>query len=85
MMISPQAYVDELENETYEKLIKERDKLIRDVRYFEKHREEIMNNDTERICPSPDVVYQMNLEYLGALCMQISKKFNEKYEQEDEE
>lgn len=83
-MISPQAYVDELENETYEKLIKERDRLIRDVRYFEKHLEEQMQNEI-RICSSPAVVYQMHLEYLGALCILISKKFNEKYEQEDEE
>lgn len=79
-MISPQGYVDELENESYEELIKERDKLIREIRYFEKHREEIMNNDENYICPSPDVVYQWNLDVLGSLCVLISDKFNEKYE-----
>ena len=79
-MISPQGFVDEFEDEPYEKLIKERDKLIREIRHFEKHRDEIMNSDEEVLCPSPDVVYQMNLEYLGSLCMLISKKFNEEFE-----
>ena len=79
-MMAPQSYVDDLEGESYEKIIKERDKLIREIRHFEKHREEIMNSEEAYICPSPDVVYQMNLEYLGALCMLISKKFNEEFE-----
>ena len=80
MMISPQSYVDELENESYEKLIKERDKLIREIRHFEKHREEIMNSEEIIICPKPDVIYQVHLEYLGSLCMLISRKFNEEFE-----
>ena len=79
-MISPQGYVDELESDSYEELIKHRDKLIRKIRYFEKHREEIMDSNEEQLCPSPEVVYQMNLEYLGLLCSLISTKFNEKYE-----
>ena len=79
-MMAPQSYVDDLEGESYEQMIKERDKLIREIRHFEKHREEIMNSEEVYICPSPDVVYQMNLEYLGALCMLISKKFNEEFE-----
>ena len=79
-MISPQSFVKEFDDESYETLIKERDKLIREIRHFEKYQEEIMNREGSYICPSPDVVYQMNLEYLGALCMLISKKFNEKYE-----
>ncbi len=79
-MISPQSFVDEFDDESYATLLKERDKLIREIRHFEKHREEIMNSEEVYICPSPDVVYQMNLEYLGALCMLISKKFNEEFE-----
>ena len=42
-MMAPQSYVDDLEGESYEQMIKERDKLIREIRHFEKHREEIMN------------------------------------------
>ena len=79
-MIAPQSYVEDLEDESYEELIKERDKLIREIRHFEKHRAEIMNSDEEIICPSPDVIYQWNLDALGLLCMSISKKFNEEYE-----
>ena len=80
MMISPQSYIDDLEDDSYEALIKERDILVREIRHFEKHWEEIMNSEEALICPSPDVVYQMNLEYLGSLCMLISKKFNEEFE-----
>ena len=74
MMISPQSYIDELEDKSYEELIKKRDKLIRQIRHFEKHHEEIMNSEKIYIYPSPDVAYQMNLEYLGALCVLISNK-----------
>ncbi len=79
-MIAPQSYVDDLESESYEKMIKERDKLIREIRHFEKHREEIMNNEEEVISPSPDIIYQWNLDALALLCMSISKKFNEEFE-----
>ena len=44
-MMAPQSYVDDLEGESYEQMIKERDKLIREIRHFEKHREEIMNSE----------------------------------------
>ena len=79
-MMAPQSYVDDLEGESYEQMIKERDKLIREIRHFEKHREEIMKSEEAQICPSPDVIYQWNLDALGFLCMSISRKFNEKYE-----
>jgi hypothetical protein len=76
-MMAPQSYVDDLEGESYEKIIKERDKLIREIRHFEKHREEIMNSEEAYICPSPDTVYRWNLQALGFLCMLMSEKFNE--------
>ncbi len=79
-MMAPQSYVDDLEGESYEKIIKERNKLIREIRHFEKHREEIMNSEEEYVCPGPDVVYQWDLNALALLCMSISRKFNEKYE-----
>ena len=79
-MPAPQGYIDKLDGESYEGLIKERDKLIREIRHFEKHREEIMNSDEEPICPTPDVVYQWNLDALSLLCISIQQKFNEEYE-----
>ncbi len=80
-MISPQGYIEQQKDESYEYLVKEQDKLIREIRHFEKNREEITNSEEAYICPEPDVVYQMNLEYLGFLCMLISNKFNEKFEE----
>ena len=79
-MVDPQSYIEELKNESYEKLIKVRDKIIREIRHFEKHKEEIMQNDEYQICPSPDTVYWWNLMALGCLCELMSKKFNEEDE-----
>ena len=76
MLKSPLSYIDELKNEPYEKLIKVRDRLIREIRHFEKHQEEIMNKE-EMLCPSPDVVHVWNLQVLGHLCTIMSDKFNE--------
>ena len=36
MMISPEAYLEQMKDATYEQLIKERDGLIRYVRRYEK-------------------------------------------------
>lgn len=80
MMISPQTYADGIKDKSYEELIEEREKLIREIKHFEKHRKELMNNEKKMIFPSPDVEYQMNLEYLGSLCVLLSDKFNEKFE-----
>ena len=79
-MMSPQSYIDDLEGESYEKIIKERDKLIREIRHFEKHKKEIMKSDEAQICPSPDTVYWWNLKALGHLCELMSEKFNEEDE-----
>ena len=76
MMISPQTFIEELEDKSYEELLKVRDELIVDILYFEKHFEEQMQDEL-RICPSPDLVYQFNLEYLSELCKLISEKFDE--------
>ena len=36
MMISPQVYVDELKNEPFEKLVKERERLYKELKKIEK-------------------------------------------------
>ena len=76
MMISPETYRKDHENDTYEELLKERNELISEIRYFEKHEKEIMK-DAAYICPSPDLVYQIELDYLSELCCLISTKYNE--------
>lgn len=77
MMPSPKNYSDEIAEESFESLIKERDLLIREIRRFEKNREKIMA-DGVQICPSPELVYRMNLEYLGMCCMALAAKYNER-------
>ena len=82
MMISPQSYVDDLKDECYEDLIKEKDKLIKEIQRFENNK----TTDSEFcINPSPEVVYQCNLLYLSELCKLVHDKFNKKlWEGKDE-
>jgi len=76
MMISPNGFVEELKDKPYKELLKERDKLIRQIRAFEKDK---VPESEYSICPSPEVVYQMNLQYLGELCNLIAEKYNKEY------
>lgn len=75
MMISPESYLEELKTESLEQLIVIRNELIEEIVAFEKG---LIPQDHWRIRPSPEVVYQMNLEYLAALCQFISKRYSEK-------
>lgn len=69
MMISPQVYVDELKNEPFEKLVKERERLYKELKKIEKDAFDLeRKSDAWNICPGPDVQYQMHLEYLAELC-----------------
>ena len=80
MMISPEAYIEELKNATYTELISERKKLIKYINTYEKN--EILGNRTGKewkICPSPDVKYQCYLEYLAILCTHMRRRYNEEY------
>ncbi len=62
-------------NKSYIDLIEERESLIRKIREFE---ENISSTDDFMISlsPSPEVVYQMNLLYLGKLCELIAEVYN---------
>jgi len=79
MMISPESYIDQLRDKSYEELLEEREKIIKEIREFEK----TYNKDSkeELISPSPKTIYICNLLYLGKLCELIVEKYNE----EDEE
>ena len=91
MMISPDSYISEFKDKPYDKLLVERDKLIRSIKKFEKEYGKEDDSDFVIMSPSPDVVYQMELEYLGKLAVLISEKFRDlkydkrKKEQEDKE
>jgi hypothetical protein len=81
MMISPETFIVEYKNKKYSELIKIRDVLIRDIRRFERKKdEEHKEGNMIIICdPSPEVVYQVNLQYLGKLCELIAEKYNQEY------
>ncbi len=71
MMMSPEVYIDEQKNKSYDELLKEKERLVKDIEQYEN------NPDFEEIIidPSPDVRYQCNLEYLSELCKLIADKF----------
>ena len=77
MMFSPQGYLGEHKNDTFEELIKEREELIDLIKHLDKlvFFDDIMSEEW-MIHPGPDVQYQMNLEYLVELCNYMSEKYN---------
>lgn len=76
MMISPEGYIESYKNKPYRELLTVRDKLLDEIRAFEDH---TYNPELEMIHPSPEVVYQCNLEYLGKLCELIAEKYNQEF------
>ncbi len=80
MMISPGVYIDGFKDADYNTLIKERDELINFIVDFEKKEKAGDRSGSEwMMMPSPDVQYQMNLEYLAELCKLMHQKYNEDY------
>lgn len=80
MMLSPDAFTDHLQDAPYLELIRKRDQLIQAICSFEK--DELAGDRSDpawNTCPMPDVKYQMNLEYLAALCTLMREKYNEEY------
>ena len=63
MMISPESYVMMHESDSFEELIKERKSLQREIAHLEKIVfDEKRENEEWMYNPSPDVLYQMNLD-----------------------
>ena len=71
MMIDPKSFRERFENATLDEIIKERDKLIREIRRYEKGK--ISLEELSR-CPSPETVYYCNNLYLAELCYLINEK-----------
>ena len=74
MMISPETFVYEQQGKTYQELIKVRDKIIRELKKYEKGD---VTLDEMLTTPSAHTRYICNLKYLSALCPLIAEKFNE--------
>ena len=78
MMIDPEIFKESLRHESLEEIIKVRDKLIREIRRYEREGPE----DTEiTMDPGPDVVYYCNLSYLSEICGLIQEKIHEEQEE----
>lgn len=79
-MCSPESFLEDYKNKSYEELLEIRDNYLIDVKYFETHTKEIMGND--EICPSQDIVYWWNLKFLSGLFNLIYEKFITNNEEE---
>ncbi len=80
MMISPATFVEELKDDDYNNLIKERDQLIEYIVEFEKKEKAgDRSGDEWNYNPMPDVVYQVYLDYLAELCKKMKEIYCEEY------
>ncbi len=80
MMISPDTFIAGYKDKPYLVLIKERERLMESVHRFEQAEMAGDRSDPAlRFCPSPDVQYQVNLEYLSALCQLMQERYNRDY------
>ena len=80
MMISPLGYIEQLKEADYDTLIKERNNLVDCMVEFERKEKAGDKSDLDYdFCPSPDVVYQVYLEYLSELCKLMHDKYIEDY------
>lgn len=73
-MIRPGTFIEfECKGKSYKELLKIRDELVEEIYAFENGN---ISPEAKMISPSPEVIYQMNLEYLGELCKLISDTCN---------
>ena len=77
MMISPEAYVDNIKDKSYKNLLKERDKLIQNLKIFEKH---YKNIDEPTTYPSFEIIYLYNLDYLIEIWKLVKEKYQDEFE-----
>lgn len=76
MMISPEGFISQHRKDSYAELLVLRDELIADILRFE-HKE--IPEEAWMVHPSPEVVYQCNLQYLARLCDFIADRYNSEY------
>ena len=74
MMISPNAFANEHQGDSYEELLKLREELLIQIRDYEESDKSSLANIGS--FPTPEVKYMMNLQYVARLCNMIAKKYN---------
>ena len=78
MMFS--SYIGRYRTAPYTELIKARDRLISNIRKFEKNETAGVRSSFERTyCPRPDAEYQMNLVYLAEICRLMQERYRAEY------
>lgn len=76
MMSSPEEYIEFRKNKSYAELVEEKNKLIAEIKRFENGE---IHTGTRVMNPTPEVIYQCNLEYLSVLCKMIVDKYRDEY------
>ena len=77
MMMSPHSLIMEHENDSFEELIELRDEIYAGIKNLEKMAYDKSKSDKAwMINPSPEVIYQVELEYLITLSQFIKKKYH---------
>ena len=85
MMISPQTYISRFKSAKYTDLIKERDRLINELREFEQNEMTGDRSGEEWLMdPNPEVMYQCSLDYLAELCELMRDRYNNESEWSEE-
>lgn len=77
MMIDPKTFRKGLENAHLNKIIRERDSIIREIRRYEKGK---IPEEDYCMSPSPKTIYKYNQLYLAEVCYLIYEKSKEKDE-----
>ena len=78
MMMDPAQYVEQYKNAPYLELLKIKNELISYISEFE--HDYYKKKLDWKVCPSPDVHYQWNLEVLGLIAPMLSEAFFNEYE-----
>jgi hypothetical protein len=79
MMISPYGFIEQYKDCSYKELIEIRDEYLDSIKAYEAGD---ISEEAKMICPSPDVIYQSELQYLAELFKLLAEKYSEgKYEE----
>ena len=70
-MISPESYAMMCKEMSLKELVKDRDRLLRDIRAYERGKGSEEGWSME---PSPDLIYHCNLLYLAKLCEEMAAR-----------
>lgn len=80
MLSSPDLFIEEHENDSYEELVKLKNELIREIDEFERT---YHKSDDVIFSPSPETYYQWNISVLEKLLPLLKESYRRKYEEDE--